>query len=65
MTSFEPSSRSTIRNHSSSFTKVLDQTSGMQTSSAKYEAPSKPLIDISFARGSEKVWLSSITVRDP
>ena len=39
-TSSELSNRSTIRNHSSSFTKVLDQTSGTQISSAKYETPS-------------------------
>ena len=50
-TSCEPSSGSTIRNHSSSFTKVLDQTSGTQISSAKYEtSSSNPPIDISLAR---------------
>jgi len=38
-TGSEPSSGSTIRNHSSSFTKVLDRTSGMQISSAKFETP--------------------------
>jgi len=38
--SSEPSSRSTIRIRSSSFTKVSDQTSGTQTSSAESEANS-------------------------
>jgi len=46
----EPSSGSTIRNHSSSFTKVSDQTSGTQISSAEYETPLNPPIDVSFAR---------------
>ena len=38
-TSSEPSSGSTIRNHSSSFTKVSDPTSGTQISSAEYKTP--------------------------
>jgi len=38
--SSEPSSRSTIRVRCSSFTKVLDRTSGTQTSSAESEAAS-------------------------
>jgi len=57
--SSEPSSGSTTRNRSSSFTKVLDQTSGTQTSSAKYETPSSnPPIDVGEEHGEDAVFKS-------
>jgi len=55
-----------IRNHCSSFTKVLDQTSGTQISSAECETTfyeSLP-IDLSFARSMERARVSNITVHD-
>ena len=57
-TSFWPSSRNTTRNPSSWFTKALDQTGGMQISSAESETTSNP------PTAADPVWSLGVGIRD-